>query len=568
MQRMTALVLMAVLLAGCGTTGPAPKSATPPASTATTTTLPADPKPAGTLVDLSVNLEGMRGFIPIANGATTIVGPNALTVSLPFKEGVDKQAVVAALRVEGGELTREWQEGDGALPQLNLRAPAGPSGSWKITLPNVRLEGRSEAGVSFTILRGKAADQSVTAGGRPLAQFADFLKQPTEIAVTFSVPVDKASVEAAIREQHEEHWQSKENPAAFEFTWASDRELKVFLANPPERVKLSWLGAKDAAGSPLWTEGYYLTFGNSRSLVKASLPGGQSQMLQTLSIVTNAGSLSPRKDKIALVEVLDSSYKNFPVHILDLHSGTLSPTDVRVNASADLAWSPDGRLSSRQLVCVASDGSSPDGRYTARVETAPYTIAELEAANRHWKAEVIIREKATGKEHRVPIMMRVGLHGPVGPGLVWSRDSQKLAFFSVEKDRTMTVFSYDLASGKQTPLGNVQPAGGSATGWSPNGEALLYMGYLFREGRTPVAIGMDAHADAWSPDGRYLLLTPQRQGDSGQPADEQLVLYDVLTGSARDFVRGRHLGWLEDGAALVLQGHKGDLRGFGVYCEH
>ncbi len=198
--------------------------------------------------------------VSVSPNRDLFMGPFEIDLSLYFKPGADPKLVQDLLRVNGNPFSgAQWNVEDKG-PVLKIRIDRQGSGPWVFSLPNIQFGNRARVGLTFTVRRGVFVRSVLKVMGKQVDGQAQGLQpKPTEMLLVFKDPVDRASVEEAIRSL---------SPVPIHFEWESPQEAKITVPKPPDRLRINWTGAKDARGMYLWTPGYLLVFDG----------GGQSKL--------------------------------------------------------------------------------------------------------------------------------------------------------------------------------------------------------------------------------------------------------------------------------------------------
>ncbi len=479
-------------------------------------------------------------------------------VALTFEPGVDQQGVEKGLAVSGpAPVERRW---DGTT--LTLRLPDGQSGPWSLQLSGVRF--RERAAFVQEVRRVRNNRARVTVGDQTMASpeppsptaaawdlsgtFARRLPlKPVTVRVQFEHAVVRKSVEATIAERAAD--------LNLRFDWVSDQEVAIIVPPKLAEARINWTGAKDAEGLSLWTAGYTLQFDGGHQLLGVDPATGKAAVLHTVQLALAGAFLSPDRVHLALVRAAEGT-PDQRVFLLDLQTGRLTDTGQAIpvdpmRVDYPLEWPTPDRVKvvARPAIGVSR---SLDGRWLAEVKLneaaeplenglIPAFLTVTDLPN-EWVA------------WRVPLALAPAKYGPSMPSLVWSPDSEWLAFADATNSGTAgtlagrVIRALRLATGEVEELGRhpgPTPSLVGPTGWAPGSEMLAYEGLLVREGKAEVlgmAPSVGGWVDPWSPSGQFVVY-----GD-----EQTLTVLDPASGQRTVLGEGILAGWLNDGRALVI----------------
>jgi Tol biopolymer transport system component len=305
---------------------------------------------------------------------------------------------------------------------------------------------------------------------------------------------------------------------------------KAVSPAPVQRPKIPDVAGVSPSGKLIYTSGF-----NQRSLIVNDLKSGEQTVLTTGVFKTLDFTVSPKRDRIAYMEVGDQYNATLYVNSLDgkqrrkLSEGSGEPEDL----SRVVRWSPDSKWLAFQV--FKGDPVLKPGLYVAGVEEAdgqsnPRLISTDDISAFDWSpdsqmlafrvdtSQFSIHTTKIDGSSKPQLIATVGLvnrnYSALGRGLLWSPNGKHIA---VTGPGGFSRFATWLVS----PSGNVTEVSSSILGrlvsWSSDGNLLLASTATFNQNSDLQILDASAPNPGWraygpgfgpvlSPDGKNVIM--------------------------------------------------------------
>jgi len=582
-----AILLLTAALAGCSAarSPAATPSATPPAtpvsgsepapsSAAVPAPLPAGPcTPGNSAVDMTVGLQGgvasprpkeepsaarpwllylsvdqlganpgggVTGTIYAIRSGTATVPPGELLLRANLTPAPGQAWFDAHVTVEGITPTQQSQSDAGGF---ELRLPAGKAGeAFRVTLRDVLPSGGSAGDVSITFCRSAVPSATLlyqTGDGWHPAPSQLKTSGPLTLRVAFTAPMDRQSVEDALRqtkvEWHNDGPLPRTARAIGSLTWVDDRTVAVTFPEPPGVLALSPSGARDAGGLFVTNALPYIYTGEPAYLEAVNPATGKGRRLLDLPSEVQGARVSPDGRWLYLdVARMQAGNEYQPRWQQLLYEVATGKSREVTPAGWNQVWLPNGEqvsvtLDAQQHAVVTRTDAAGNGQQTVLAtlpgferfllspdanRAALLVRVEGDPAPDDMQAYHLVIASTDGKSQTtLPEVVRFWRPGKDGLRLydpVWSPDGTRLAF-TQNSAAGVAVAVADLAAGHVRTLApSVSQLRGRSldpVSWSPDsrrlqvGPALLSAetGQEQRRLTDPVGPGR------WSPDSQWLV---------------------------------------------------------------
>lgn len=549
------------------------------------------PGPAGTpekpgieLADVSLNETHEHGGRAL--GRKLLTGGSGTVVV-----GVDE--FVFQLRLYPAPASLQWFH-DNVVVQGATPAPFAPElarqGSLALVVPKGRpgdvvtvavgrlttADGGGELKLTFCRVEEPRASLEVktAAGWAPASPEQRVAGNPLVVRLSFSQPMDRASVEAQLSRITKSGAAPPFMPPPARLQWESDTSLLLTYDDPGPRVVVDVAGARSQHG--LWIVGKLpAVYVGSAPYLAAIAPGEPEERLVDLPPDIFAASPSAAGDR-----VLVHAYRWFTqdgaetsASLVHVPTGRRTPVEIGYGSwfwlqdDQGIALEPYGRWAWKRYSAAGErvDGGSlpafvhgapsPEGDRVAILSEAAGPISDEPPYLRShdlrvldWTGRVL---HATPKFIRVWFPPKDGLPALNGP--VWSPDASRLAALSDGPDGATELVTVELSSGRlaRVALNPAEIRNGNRflpLSWSPDGQRLTAGGLLI-DPATGVVLKRLAKTPfirpLWSRDGDSLLWHHEPWGE--------VIAYRLSTGRAESLGDGFAVGWDASGRALVIR---------------
>lgn len=407
-----------------------------------------------------------------------------------------------------------------------------------------------------------------------------YLAPPYTFRIEFSAPVDRDSVETAIRNNL---WDAADL-AMFSFAWTGDREVTLTVADLPQQTKsllISPYGGRDREGNPLSARE-----GDSARFV-ARHPGGLWRYRQEVKSppITRFGqpyevvSASPDGKRLFLRLWVRDTRPVGPTpglgYLYDLRTGVLARLGT-LDGWIFALWTPDGGLlawgQSPKTETLGYEGQAlyidPDGRQSVLHHGAQVIEALVDPGSRRAalflqsgmplapggsvseeapEVDLLLVDFPTNKHRLYPAIAMPDRSPNDVPFLEaeWSPDGSVIAYRDAggSEDGKWAVWLLDPASGERRKVAGEGVHLGWLRSWSPDGQHLFLagVGVVDRQGRI-VFRDDGPGACSWSPRGNRLFV--------GGVGLVDTHTWKVLRTVGRNNV---HSSWSPDGLHLLVE---------------
>lgn len=490
--------------------------------------------------------------------------------------------LAAHLTIEGVQPASQSPLIRGDAGGLQLGIPAGQAGeSFRVTVRDVVTSEAGAGDVSVTFCRSDPPRATLLSQGASGWQpVPSQLKAgaPLTLRVAFTAPMDRPSVEGALRQTYVEWHNDGPVPrtarAISDLTWVDDRTVAVTFPQPPSPLALSVSGARASSGLFAAGDLPYVYLGEPAYLEAVNPVTGQGRRLLDLPVQVEGTLLSPDGRWLLLTVVQLTGGRDAQPRwqrlLYDLTTGqsqelpqtewtqALLPGGERVSAAMDqpqrLTVTRTGPGGNRQTVLANLPPFSlyllsPDGS-----QVALFVHADTGEMTDDWRPYRLVIASTDGKSQTtLPEVIRVYQPGKDGLRLywpVWSPDSRRLAF-AEDGPAGVTVRVADLVAGHVRTLAEGVPGLRGhqldPISWSADGRRLQVGRVLFdaETGRELLRLADPVGEARWSPDGAWLAL----------PAGDWTALraLPLAGGQPVSLGEGWLVGWTPEGQALIIR---------------